>query len=217
MNEQIKTEEIKLIFPTEVVGGCISIYRNIWKNPEKTIQDIEDFAQTNNNDFRFIPAEVLSKEENNLRTNYNMSLIPAAQFDKNMNTICEDYYKLIYATAIGYNKHYDLYEPTYFNEGFNILKYQTGQEYKAHYDGGSASARSISPILYLNDDYEGGEIEFVNFGIKIKPEAGMLVVFPATYPYAHIAHPVTSGTKYAIVTWLHDRPLDQLSKQALSM
>jgi hypothetical protein len=216
MNEEVKTEEIKLIFPTEVIGGCISIYRNIWKNPEKTIQDIENFAEKNNS-LGFIPADILSKQDNKARTNYNMSLIPAAQVDETMNNICEDYYKLIYATAIGYNKHYDLYEPTYFNEGFNILKYQTGQEYKAHYDGGSATARSISPILYLNDDYEGGEIEFVHFGIKIKPEPGMLVVFPASYPYAHIAHPVTKGTKYAIVTWLHDRPLDPISRQALSM
>jgi predicted 2-oxoglutarate/Fe(II)-dependent dioxygenase YbiX len=61
--------------------------------------------------------------------------------------------------------------------------------------------------VYLNDDYEGGEVEFVNFGIKIKPQPGMLLLFPSTYPYAHIAHPVTSGVKYAIVTWIHDRPL----------
>jgi uncharacterized protein (UPF0262 family) len=212
----MSNENIKLIFPTEVIAGCISIYRNIWKNPQETINMIENFSNVNK-DYGFIPAKLLSNEDGKTRTNYNMSLIPAAEVDNNMNAICEDYYKLVYATAIGYNKHYDLYEPTYFNEGFNVLKYQTGQEYKAHYDGGTPTARSISPILYLNDDYEGGEIEFVNFDIKIKPEAGMLVIFPASYPYAHIAHPVTKGTKYAIVTWLHDRPLDDISRQALSM
>ena len=36
-------------------------------------------------------------------------------------------------------------------------------------------------------------------------QTGMLLLFPSNYPYAHIAHHVTSGTKYAIVTWLHDR------------
>jgi predicted 2-oxoglutarate/Fe(II)-dependent dioxygenase YbiX len=64
----------------------------------------------------------------------------------------------------------------------------------------------LSPILYLNDDYTGGEIEFVHHGITIKPSPGMLVLFPANYAYSHIAHPVKTGTKYAIVTWLHDQP-----------
>jgi predicted 2-oxoglutarate/Fe(II)-dependent dioxygenase YbiX len=88
-----------------------------------------------------------------------------------------------------------------------MLKYSTGQEYHAHYDGGTGSGRSLSAIVYLNDDYEGGHVEFVNYGVKIKPKPGMLLLFPSSYAYRHIAHPVTSGTKYAIVTWLHDRPL----------
>jgi predicted 2-oxoglutarate/Fe(II)-dependent dioxygenase YbiX len=60
-------------------------------------------------------------------------------------------------------------------------------------------------LIYLNDDYEGGEIEFVNFDIKIKPKAGTLIMFPSNYPYSHIAHPVISGTKYAVSTFLHER------------
>jgi hypothetical protein len=214
---KINTEEIELIFPTELVGGCIAIYRNIWKNPEETIQQIEEYAKENP-ERGFIAAGTSNPDPTKvIRTNSDMALVDAAKLDINMNTICENYYKLLYATAIGFNKHFDLYEPTYFNEGFSILRYQTGEEYKAHYDGGTDTARSISPILYLNNDYEGGELEFVNFGIKIKPEPGMLAIFPASYPYAHIAHPVTKGTKYAIVTWLHDRPLDYISIQALSM
>jgi predicted 2-oxoglutarate/Fe(II)-dependent dioxygenase YbiX len=62
-------------------------------------------------------------------------------------------------------------------------------------------------LLYLNDDYSGGELEFRNFQLKISPKKGMLLLFPSNFAYAHIAHPVTSGTKYAFVTWLHDRPI----------
>jgi predicted 2-oxoglutarate/Fe(II)-dependent dioxygenase YbiX len=65
--------------------------------------------------------------------------------------------------------------------------------------------RVVSAILYLNDDYEGGHLEFPNFGIKIKPQAGMLILFPSNYAYTHAAHPVTKGTKYALVTWIRDR------------
>ena len=88
-----------------------------------------------------------------------------------------------------------------------MLKYPISTEYKQHYDGSTSSGRSISAIVYLNDDYKGGEIEFPNFNVKIKPESGMLILFPSNYAYTHIAHPVTSGTKYAIVTWIHDRPI----------
>ena len=88
-----------------------------------------------------------------------------------------------------------------------MMTYNNLTEYKKHYDGGTILGRAISAICYLNDDYEGGEIEFPNFKIKIKPESGMLILFPSNYAYSHIAHPVTSGTKYAIVTWIHDRPV----------
>jgi predicted 2-oxoglutarate/Fe(II)-dependent dioxygenase YbiX len=35
----------------------------------------------------------------------------------------------------------------------------------------------------------------------------MLILFPSNYAYSHIAHPVTSGTKYAMVTWIRDREI----------
>jgi hypothetical protein len=35
----------------------------------------------------------------------------------------------------------------------------------------------------------------------------MLILFPSNYAYSHIAHPITNGTKYAMVTWIKDREL----------
>ena len=89
------------------------------------------------------------------------------------------------------------------DEGYSILKYEDGSEYRQHYDcGPDTNKRVFSMLIYLNDDYEGGEIEFVHFGIKYKPSAGDILFFPSSYSHAHIAHPVYSGTKYAVVTWL---------------
>jgi hypothetical protein len=205
-----ETDHIKLIEPYEVVGGCISIYRNIWENPEETIAQIEEYNSKPGITCGFRNAVGIDRKPISARTNMDFGLTYAAEEDDVMKELNKRFFELTWATAIGYNKHFGLEEATYFTEGFNVLRYQTGEEYKAHYDGGSGGARSISPILYLNDEYEGGEIEFVNFGITIKPEPGMLILFPSTYPYKHIAHPVKSGTKYAIVTWLHDRPYDPL-------
>ena len=59
--------------------------------------------------------------------------------------------------------------------------------------------------VYVNDNFDGGVLEFKNKDYSVKPEPGMLILFPSNYAYTHIAHPVETGTKYAVVTWLHDR------------
>jgi predicted 2-oxoglutarate/Fe(II)-dependent dioxygenase YbiX len=115
-------------------------------------------------------------------------------------------YLLLLAATEPYKQRYGI-EENFWHENYNMLRYRGGQEYKAHYDGATFDGRSVSAIVYLNDDYSGGEVEFTNFQVKIKPQKGMLLLFPSNYAYTHIAHPVTSGTKYALVTWIHDRPL----------
>lgn len=202
--------EIPLINPSTLYAGTISVYDGIWNDYAETIQDLEDYSNDEQTKYSFEPATTFDKSLS-IRTNYDMYLNDAAGDDERMKNIADKFYTLLYATSVGYNRYFEIDEPVFFNEGLNVLKYQTGQEYGAHYDGGSSTGRTIAAILYLNDDYEGGEIEFVNFGIKMKPTKGTLILFPATFPYRHIAHPVISGTKYAIVTWLHDRPVDDIS------
>jgi len=99
-----------------------------------------------------------------------------------------------------------------FLESWDLVYWPTGIKMEPHADNikpdktpNSCPQRDYSSICYLNDDYEGGEIEFPNFGVKIKPEPGMLILFPSNFAYAHRAHPVTKGTKYAMVTWIRDR------------
>jgi predicted 2-oxoglutarate/Fe(II)-dependent dioxygenase YbiX len=53
--------------------------------------------------------------------------------------------------------------------------------------------------VYLNDDYEGGELWFPRFNLTIKPKAGDVVVFPSTYIYEHASQDMVSGTKYSVV------------------
>jgi predicted 2-oxoglutarate/Fe(II)-dependent dioxygenase YbiX len=53
-------------------------------------------------------------------------------------------------------------------------------------------------IVYLNDDYDGGELYFKNFDIKIKPKAGSIVIFPSVKPYIHESLPVLTNRKMLI-------------------
>jgi hypothetical protein len=87
------------------------------------------------------------------------------------------------------------------NEGWQLLKYGSDNYFVNHYDDSKQYPRTVSMSFYLNDDYEGGEIEFSRFDLKIKPKANQAIFFPSNYVYNHTVHPVTSGTRYAVVGW----------------
>jgi hypothetical protein len=101
-------------------------------------------------------------------------------------------------------KHYfSTYGIHYYNHDlFTILKYGIGQKFINHIDDHPDFHRRVSTVYYLNDDYEGGEINFPRFGVSYKPAANELLVFPSTYVYNHSVSPVISGTRYAIVSWI---------------
>lgn len=61
-------------------------------------------------------------------------------------------------------------------------------------------------VLYINDDYEGGELYYPELRIVMKPAAGDLVIHPGTPEYAHGVSPVTSGMRYA-TTAFSKKPL----------
>ena len=90
------------------------------------------------------------------------------------------------------------------HEDFLLLEYKEGGHFNDHMDDAGYGERIISMSLYLNDDYEGGEIEFTNFREvigKIKPKKNQLFLFPSNYVYRHTAHPIKNGKKYMILSF----------------
>jgi len=83
---------------------------------------------------------------------------------------------------------------------FEIKEYNTGADMGPHFDAypGEDNETILSAVLYINDDYEGGELAFPEHNITIKPEAGSLIFFPSTPDYIHQSKVVTSGKKYCI-------------------
>jgi hypothetical protein len=52
----------------------------------------------------------------------------------------------------------------------------------------------FSITFYPNDAYEGGELNFPDIGVSVKPKAGSVVVYPSKH--IHESLPVSSGEKY---------------------
>lgn len=85
-------------------------------------------------------------------------------------------------------------------EAFNFVKYEgAGTHFRIHADHGPTYVTTISIVVYLNDNYEVGELWFPRFDLTIKPKTGDIVVFPSTYIYEHASQDMISGTKYSVV------------------
>jgi len=90
------------------------------------------------------------------------------------------------------------------NERFRFYRYHPGQSFRWHLDASfrrNAQERSwFSLIIYLNDDFEGGETEFdLRQGFhRVNPEQGMVLVFE--HPLRHQGAAVVRGVKYVLRT-----------------
>jgi predicted 2-oxoglutarate/Fe(II)-dependent dioxygenase YbiX len=87
------------------------------------------------------------------------------------------------------------------DSGYELLKYETGQFYTTHTDSFKDRPRAVSCSFMLNDDYEGGEFAFFDRELVYRLKKGACIMFPSNFMYPHEIMPVTSGTRYSIVTW----------------
>tara|TARA_B100000035_G_scaffold220201_1_gene189007 strand:- start:3311 stop:3859 length:549 start_codon:yes stop_codon:yes gene_type:complete len=88
----------------------------------------------------------------------------------------------------------------------DVLKYTPGCKYGIHTDHYSSTARSLSVIINLNNEYEGGDLVFTDQREKeikrFKLNERSIVFFPSNFLYPHTIEPITKGTRYSIVLWL---------------
>ena len=112
------------------------------------------------------------------------------------------------------------------------LKYVVGGKFAAHADdrvtavvkGPSGQTdrrivrlhpdRQIVALLYLNDNYQGGELYFPNIQgangqpLQIKPKAGDFVLFGGDDRYLHGVKEVTQGERYVVTLWFAPLPIE---------
>jgi|TARA_E500000318_G_scaffold45017_1_gene42544 Rps23 Pro-64 3,4-dihydroxylase Tpa1-like proline 4-hydroxylase len=97
--------------------------------------------------------------------------------------------------------------PVFHCNQIELLKYEEGNFYKPHVDGGVGFNRTLSAILFLNNDYEGGELSFKNIQtekeehVNLKGKPGDLVIWPSNFHYPHGVMPVQKGRRYTVVAW----------------
>ena len=96
---------------------------------------------------------------------------------------------------------------TYGFEQFRIKHYNNDSvdQFDTHVDAIDvpSSKRFLAFFWYLNDVDQGGETEFTNFDLIIKPKKGRLFMFPPLWTYPHKGNPPISNNKYLLSSYLH--------------
>lgn len=92
--------------------------------------------------------------------------------------------------------HADTVQLVRWNEGMHMEPHAD----RANPDGSphAFAHRDFASVIYLNDDYEGGEIFFTAQDMVLRPRAGMLVAFTGGWRHEHAVLKVTKGTRYTM-------------------
>ena len=89
---------------------------------------------------------------------------------------------------------------------FRINRYTEGGFMSKHCDnihhshGQQYGFPQVTVLLYLNDDYEGGE--FYVACKKFQPKKASALIFPSNFMFPHEAKTVTKGIRWSIVRWM---------------
>ena len=103
-----------------------------------------------------------------------------------------------------------------WGEPLNILKYTPGQQYRPHHDGPGSdnkSVRILTALIWLNDQFEGGETDFPKINVRVRGGVGDMLVFRNVLDngdlddrMTHAGLPVTSGVKWMASRWICSEP-----------
>lgn len=103
-----------------------------------------------------------------------------------------------------YKKSTDLYSVKinfFHKSALHLVKFEKDFCLIPHVDTQSAEGNHIASVYYINDDYSGGEINFPDHKLKIKPKANSLIIFPGNENYLHEVLKIVDGDRYSSAMW----------------
>ena len=188
-------------------GLGLNIYHNVF-NKEDANRYIEILEKNLGGDgsYRWSEAQVtnstvpIKKARDCVDFRYKQeNLGPRNEQNSDLLDLHEEIYQKLKFCIDNYAQYWGINVVYY--EAFNFVKYEgEGTHFNIHADHGPAYNCTVSAVIYINDDYEGGDLKFPRLdNLVYKPKAGDIAVFPSNYIYEHASLPMVSGTKYCVV------------------
>ena len=131
---------------------------------------------------------------------YSISDFLHLKYDRELKK-CSNEYMLKYPMS-------NFYAPWKIVTAPNIQHYKPEQAfYEFHTERYSAdyiiSTRHLVFMTYLNDMSDGGETEFFHQKLKVKPEKGLTLIWPADWTFTHKGIPSLTEEKYIVTGWFN--------------
>jgi len=119
---------------------------------------------------------------------------------------------LDYVSNRTYKRIKKYYNTNVKRDTLQIVRWKPGDKLGLHADNAfypsgepnDTPFRTHSSIIFLNDDFEGGQFYFQKFG-DIIPQKGTLIIFPSDIKYAHGVRKVYKHNRYTIASWYTDQ------------
>lgn len=104
-------------------------------------------------------------------------------------------------------------EPQLYSDTIQIVRWNKGQSMPPHADNANPDGsehvtpwRAYASVVYLNDDYEGGDIFFPRLATRVQPAKGMLLGFRGDFAHEHGVEEITDGVRYTMPGWYSRSP-----------
>ena len=128
-------------------------------------------------------------------------------------SLFNSYFNLLKDCFLDYRNQYPFLKHKFFNRthigNFNVQKYNSGDHFsQLHSERVSLDSlhRLFAWMTYLNNVDDSGTTNFEYYDIKVKPEIGKTLIWPAEWTHAHTGSILKSGTKYIITGWIQFAP-----------
>ena len=154
-----------------------------------------------NNNLLFYDTEKLHQVDNktiNVNNGFNLDVTAASRISQqilpNMKVCIDEYVNMFSLLQTSEFAVYDC----------KLKKIPPGGGFHSwHYENGSyiSAPRSFVIQVYLNDEFDGGETEFLYQNLREEAVTGDVIIFPAGFTHTHRGNPPIGGTKYIATTW----------------
>lgn len=192
----------------------ILYYRNALNPLKDLIADLDVYQEQYNEDTSWVgpwrtwtssddPDDIFGEERRgvfNPPAGLKEIIHEYSEYDAKSKSIAIAVKEALDSLVLDYAANTDTVNYGYLKDAFFIKKYNSGVGMGNHFDKypDVDNETTLSAVIYINDDYEGGEIYFTDYDLAIKPEAGSILFFPSTEDYMHESKPVGAGNKLMI-------------------
>lgn len=189
----------------EIVNNYIKVFDNVLDKGA-----LEAFTKICKNNIKYSPSAVLNADGSQRIDPSVRNVMGYTLSNINDSSLTNAHWASFFLGCFShylkeYNKNFDDFDLNVNINDMQVLKYSEGGHYKFHIDDGPSAPRTMSFIYFVNDNYEGGNLNFRLLESKkmhvIEKVSNRLIIWPSNFMFPHAVNPVTKGERFSVVAW----------------